>query len=59
MGGGHSEPSDQPRQAQNYGYLWYCVCDIDDRWNMDRITLMLSAPQSRQETRFYVVGDIG
>jgi hypothetical protein len=57
---GESQSQSRPGCPADDGGLWYFWGDLDDRWNMDRVTLTLAVARSRSplEEKYYVVGDI-
>lgn len=46
--------------VEDHCLLWYGFYDVDDVWNMDRITLNLIVAKNKKglEEEYYVVGDL-
>lgn len=40
--------------------MWYNEYNLDDRWNMDKITMNLLVPKNKlnSENKYYILGDI-
>lgn len=60
MGSRRSQQATLPRKAKHRSSLWYCLTHVDDKWNMDKITLTLFVANGKNspDSNYYVIGDI-